>query len=160
MQIGYARTSTLDQVAGLEAQLKTLKAAGVERIYSEQLSSVNASRPQLEAAIDFARDGDVIVVTKLDRLARSVAGVVEIAKRLRAKGAAILILDPRLSNATPSEELTFNILASIAQFERQVMLERQREGIARGRRGRVSSPAARRPLWPVQTRFSNCMVRA
>lgn len=133
MRIGYARTSTVEQKAGLDAQLRDLKAAGVEKVFQEQLSSVDAKRAQLEAAIDYCRDGDVLVCTKLDRLARSVAGVLEIAKRLKEKGAAVLILDPHLSNATPGEELVFNILASIAQFERQIMLERQREGIAKAK---------------------------
>jgi DNA invertase Pin-like site-specific DNA recombinase len=133
MKIGYARTSTVEQVAGLDAQVRDLKAAGCEKIFQEQLSSVDGGRAQLEAAIEFCREGDVLICTKLDRLARSVSNVVEIAKRLRQKGAAILILDPRLSNATPAEELTFNILASIAQFERQIMLERQREGIAKAK---------------------------
>jgi DNA invertase Pin-like site-specific DNA recombinase len=147
MKIGYARTSTVEQVAGFEAQIRDLGAAGCEKIFSEQLSSVDSKRAQLDAAIDFCREGDVLICTKLDRLARSVASVVEIAKRLREKGAAILILDPRLSNATPGEELTFNILASIAQFERQIMLERQREGIAKAKgegkyKGRA--PTARR----------------
>ena len=134
MLIGYARTSTLDQEAGLEAQIRDLKVAGVEEIFQEQLSSVDAQRPQLEAAIKFARKGDTFVVTKLDRLARSVAGMVDIAGRLKQKGASILILDPHLSNRSAAEELTFNLLTSIAQFERQIMLERQREGIAKAQR--------------------------
>jgi DNA invertase Pin-like site-specific DNA recombinase len=71
MQIGYARTSTLEQKAGLEAQLRDLKAVGVKKIFSEQLSSVDAERPQLEAALDFAREGDVLVITKIDRIAPS-----------------------------------------------------------------------------------------
>ena len=144
MRIGYARTSTVEQKAGLDAQLRDLKVAGVEKVFQEQLSSVDAKRAQLEAAIDYCRDGDVLVCTKLDRLARSVAGVLEIAKRLKEKGAAVLILDPHLSNATPGEELVFNILASIAQFERQIMLERQREGIAKARL-RASTRAGSRP---------------
>ena len=146
MKIGYARTSTVEQVAGFDAQLRILKENGAEKIFQEQLSSVDAQRPQLEAMIEFAREGDQIICCKLDRLARSVSGMVEIAGRLKAKGVSILILDPHLSNATPAEELSFNILASIAQFERQIMLERQREGIARAQKdgkykGRV--PTAR-----------------
>ncbi len=133
MKIGYARTSTLDQIAGFEAQIKKLMDEGCEKIFQEQLSSVDAHRPQLEAMIDFSREGDVIVCTKLDRLARSVTGMVEIAGRLKKKGASILILDPHLSNRTAAEELTFNLLTSIAQFERQIMLERQREGIAKAK---------------------------
>jgi DNA invertase Pin-like site-specific DNA recombinase len=71
----YARTSTVEQKAGLEAQLRDLKAAGVEKVFQEQLSSVDAERPQLEAALDFAREGDVLVITKIDRIARSVANL-------------------------------------------------------------------------------------
>ena len=108
-KIGYARTSTIDQEAGLLAQIRDLKALGCRKVFSEQLSSVDRARPQLEAAIDYCRDGDTLVCTKLDRLARSVAGMVEIAARLKAKDASILILDPHLSNKTPAEELTFNL---------------------------------------------------
>ena len=85
MIVGYARTSTLEQVAGFEAQDRDLRAAGVERIFKEQVSSV-ATRPQLDAAIDFVRDGDVFIVTKLDRLARSVTNMLEIVARLEKKG--------------------------------------------------------------------------
>ena len=94
MEIGYARTSTLEQTAGLEAQLRDLKAAGVKKIFSEQLSSVDAERPQLEAALDFAREGDVLVITKIDRIARSVANLCEIEAKLHAKGASLKVLTP------------------------------------------------------------------
>jgi len=133
MLIGYARTSTLEQVAGLEAQMRDLKAAKCERIFSEQLSSVESKRDQLEAAIDYCRDGDILVCTKLDRLARSVADVVAIEARLRAKGAALHIMDPAMDTSTPAGRLTFNVLASIAQFEREIMLTRQREGIEKAK---------------------------
>ena len=147
MKIGYARTSTIEQVAGLEAQLRDLKAAGVEKVFQEQLSSVDAKRAQLEAAIDYCRDGDVLVCTKLDRLARSVADVVMIEKRLREKGAALHIMDPAMDTSTPAGRLIFNVIASIAQFEREIMLTRQREGIAKAKddgkyKGRA--PTARR----------------
>src|SRR5208337_3010853 len=120
MRIGYARTSTVEQKAGLEAQIRDLKADRVEKIFSEQLSSVDAKRTQLEAAIDYCRDGDVLVCTKLDRLARSVADVVAIEARLKTKGAALLILDPMMDTSSPAGRLTFNVLASIAQFEREI----------------------------------------
>lgn len=129
MKIGYARTSTIDQKAGLEAQLRDLAQRGCDKVFQEQLSSVDAKRDQLEAAIDYCREGDVLVCTKLDRLARSVADVVAIEARLKAKGAALLILDPMMDTTTPAGRLTFNVLASIAQFEREIMLTRQREGI-------------------------------
>ena len=84
MIVGYTRTSTTEQVAGFEAQDRDLRMASVERIFQEQVSSV-AARPQLEAALDFVRDGDVFVVTKLDPLARSVANMLEIVARLERK---------------------------------------------------------------------------
>jgi DNA invertase Pin-like site-specific DNA recombinase len=85
MIIGYARTSTVDQRAGFEAQVAELTAAGCEKLYREQVSSVG-KRDQLEAAFDFAREGDTMVVTKLDRLARSVEHLLQIEGRLRQKG--------------------------------------------------------------------------
>ena len=133
MKIGYGRTSTVEQIAELEAQIRDLKQAGCEEIFQEQLSSVDASRPQLDAAIKFCRKGDVLVCTKLDRLARSVADVVAIEARLKAKGAALQIMDPAMDTSSPAGRLTFNVLASIAQFEREIMLTRQREGIARAK---------------------------
>ena len=84
--VGSARTSTVEQIAGFEAQERELRAAGVERVFSERISSV-ATRAQLEAALDLIRGGDVFVVTKIDRLARSVADLCAIVKRIEAKGA-------------------------------------------------------------------------
>lgn len=133
MKIGYARTSTVEQKAGLEAQLRDLKALGVEKVFREQLSSVDAKRGQLDAAIDSCREGDVLVCTKLDRLARSVSDLVKIEERLKAKGASICIVDPSMDTGTPNGRLMFNVIASIAQFEREVMLSRQREGIAKAK---------------------------
>jgi DNA invertase Pin-like site-specific DNA recombinase len=129
MLIGYARTSTVEQEAGLEAQERDLKAAGCERLFSERVSSV-ARRKALEEALEFAREGDALVVTKLDRLARSVADLVEIERRLKAKGIALRILALDLDTAMPTGRLMVNLLGSIAQFERELMLERQREGVA------------------------------
>jgi len=132
MLIGYARTSTVDQDAGLEAQERDLRAVGVERLYSEQVSSV-AARDQLELALDYVREGDSLVVTKLDRLARSVHDLCSIVKRIEAKGASLRILAMNLDTSTPTGKLMLNVLGSVAQFEREVMLERQREGIAKAK---------------------------
>lgn len=132
MIIGYARTSTLEQEAGLEAQLRDLKAAGCEKVFSEQVSSV-AQRQQLEAVIDFAREDDVLVVTKLDRLARSMLDLMGIKARLDAKGIELRILAINLDTSTPTGKLMMNVLGSVAQFEREMMLERQREGIAKAK---------------------------
>lgn len=132
MQIGYARTSTLEQVAGFEAQKRDLEAAGCEKVFSERVSSV-AQREQLEAAIDYLRDGDRLVVTKLDRLARSMRGLLAIVDRIEAKGAGLRILNMNLDTSTATGRLMLNVIGSVAEFERDVMLERQREGIAKAK---------------------------
>ena len=92
MKIGYARTSTIEQVAGLEAQERQLRGLGCDRIFSERVSSV-AHRDQLSHAIDFSREGDTFVVTKLDRLARSVADLMAILQRLESRGVPLRVLD-------------------------------------------------------------------
>ena len=132
MLIGYARTSTLDQVAGFDAQHRDLKAAGCERLHREQVSSV-ATRAKLTDALDELRAGDVLVVTKLDRLARSMRNLLEIVDQIASKGASLRILAMNLDTATPTGRLMLNMLGSVAQFEREMMLERQREGIAKAK---------------------------
>lgn len=133
MLIGYARVSTQDQKYSLEAQVEELKAAGCERLYQEEVSSVDSQRVELENALDYIREGDVLVVKKLDRLARSVADTVKIQERLEAKKAGLKILDMDIDTTTPSGRLQFNLFAAIAQFEREVMLERQKVGIAKAK---------------------------
>lgn len=134
MLIGYARTSTLDQTAGLEAQLRDLAKEGCEKVFQEQISSVDVrAREQLDLALSFIREGDTLVVTKLDRLARSMAHLMEIRQRLDKRGADIRILDLSLDTSTPTGKLMVNLLGSVAEFEREIMLERQREGIARAK---------------------------
>lgn len=132
MQIGYARTSTLEQVAGFEAQKRDLEAAGCKKVFSERVSSV-AQREQLEAAIDYLRDGDSLVVTKLDRLARSMRDLIAIKDRIEAKGAGLRILAMNLDTTTATGKLMLNVLGSVAEFEREIMLERQREGVAKAK---------------------------
>lgn len=132
MQIGYARTSTLEQIAGFEAQKRDLETAGCEKVFSERVSSV-AHREQLEAAIDYLRDGDRLVVTKLDRLARSMRDLIAIKDRIEAKGAGLRILNMNLDTTTATGKLMLNVLGSVAEFEREIMLERQREGVAKAK---------------------------
>ncbi|MCK9606385.1 MAG: recombinase family protein [Methylomonas sp.] len=132
MIIGYARTSTLDQIAGLEAQLRELEAAQCKKIFQEQVSSV-AVRAQLEAALEFAREGDVLVATKLDQLARSVADLMAIIKTLEQKAVGLRILNLGMDTQTPTGKLMLTVLGGVAQFEREMMLERQREGVAKAK---------------------------
>lgn len=134
MIVGYARTSTLDQTAGLEAQERDLAKAGCEKVFVEQVSSVDVkARENLSEALDYIREGDTLVVTKLDRLARSVAHLLELLGEIEAKGASLRILDMSIDTGTPNGRLMLNILGSVAQFEREIMLERQREGIAKAK---------------------------
>jgi DNA invertase Pin-like site-specific DNA recombinase len=147
MLIGYARTSTTEQVAGFEAQRRDLEVAGCTRIFAEQVSSV-AQRDELAAALDYLRDGDVLTVTKLDRLARSMRDLVEIVARIEAKGAGLRILAMNLDTTTPTGRLMMNVLGSVAEWERSVMLERQRDGIAKAKaagkyRGRARTAMAK-----------------
>lgn len=134
MMIGYARTSTVDQEAGLIAQQRDLTLAGCEKIFLEQISSVNlTSRLNLNQALEFIREGDTLIVTKLDRLARSVRHLHEILELLNSKGAFLRILSMNIDTASPTGKLLLTIMGGVAEFEREIMLERQREGIAKAK---------------------------
>jgi DNA invertase Pin-like site-specific DNA recombinase len=144
------RTSTTDQDAGLEAQERDLRAAGCEKLFVEQVSSVGL-RVQLDALLDFVREGDTVAVTRLDRLARSVADLLTIVARLEAKKVALRVFSMSgsqpLDTSTAIGKLMLSVIGAVGQFEREMMLERQREGIAKAKRegkykGRV--PTARR----------------
>jgi DNA invertase Pin-like site-specific DNA recombinase len=151
MIVGYARTSSLAQVAGLEAQERDLRAAGCEKIFSEQVSSV-AERQQLEAAFDYVREGDQFVCTKLDRLARSVGDLLAIVALLEAKKVStegpVDFRQPAARHLYEHWQVDAGgYRCRGAEAEREAMLERQREGIAKAKRegrykGRV--PTARR----------------
>jgi DNA invertase Pin-like site-specific DNA recombinase len=136
--IGYARTSTADQDAGLKAQIRDLKAAGCTKIFQEQVSSIG-ERSQLERALDCVRGGDTLVVCKVDRLARSTVGLWEVVKRLEAiddGGAGLRVLNlggETVDTKSATGKLILTIFAGFAQFEREMMLERQREGIAKAK---------------------------
>lgn len=133
--VGYARTSTVEQEAGLEAQERDLLAAGCEKLFSERVSSV-AQRPKLAEALSYLREGDALVVTKPDRLARSTADLLAIVQGLKAKGVALLVLSmggQAVDTRTATGKMMLTMLAAMAEFERDLMLERQREGIAKAK---------------------------
>ena len=135
MIIGVARTSTLEQVAGLEAQVRQLEEYGCERVYQEQVSSVG-ERLKLEEALGSLRADDKLVVTKLDRLARSVQHLGQIIDRVNSAGASLVILDmggTAVDTSNATGKLILNVMSSVSQFEREMMLERQREGIAKAK---------------------------
>lgn len=146
--IGYARTSTTDQEAGLSAQIDELNAQGCSRVFSEQVSSVDASRPQLKAALDYLRDGDTFIVTRPDRLARGTLDLLNIVDGLTKRGVVVRILSMDLNTGTATGRLVLTVLAGIAEFERSLMLERQRAGIAKAKaegkyRGRAPTARAK-----------------
>lgn len=135
MLIGYARTSTLEQTAGLDAQIRDLKAFGVEAIYQEQVSSV-AQREELDKVLSQLRKGDKLVVCKLDRLARSVRHLGEILEFIETRGAGLAILSlggQQVDTSTATGKLMLNMMSAVAQFEREMMLERQKEGIQKAK---------------------------
>lgn len=156
MLVGYCRSSTECQLAGLEAQERQLLATGCTKIMREMASSV-AVRAQLDAALDFVREGDVFVVTRLDRLARSTTDLLGIVSKLEAKGVGLRILDfagSEMDTKSPSGRMLLTMFAAVAEFERSVMLARQKDGIAKAKaagkyRGRA--PTARAKAQQVRT---------
>jgi DNA invertase Pin-like site-specific DNA recombinase len=131
MLVGYARTSTAEQRAGLEAQERDLKAAGAERIFSEQ-----TQRDALESCLSFMREGDALMVTKPDRLARNTSELLTIEANLTRRGIGLVVLSmggERLDTRNPTSKLILTILGGVATWEREIMLERQREGIAKAK---------------------------
>lgn len=136
MLVGYARTSTADQIAGFEAQKVALQSLGCEEIFCEQVSSV-AQRNELDNALKFVRKGDTLVVTKLDRLARSTQHLLKIVEELEDKEVGLRILDfagSEVDTKSPTGKLMLTMFAAMAQFEREMMLERQRIGILKAKK--------------------------
>jgi len=125
--IGYARASTEDQK--LDAQIVQLKEAKCERIYQEKVSGAKVDRPELVAMLDYVREGDTVVVTKLDRIARSTKHLLEITDLLKKKKVVFKVLNINFDTSTPTGKLMQTMLAAVAEFEREMMLERQAEGI-------------------------------
>src|SRR5262245_22778446 len=130
--VGYARTSTVDQNAGFEAQRRDLEAAGCRKIFAEQTSSV-AEREQLKAAIDYLREDDVLISTKLDRVARSMRHLLEIVEQVKQRKASLRILGMNLDTETATGRMILQVLGAVAEHERALMLERQRIGIAKAK---------------------------
>ena len=127
MKVGYARVSTSGQK--LDLQLDRLADCDRNRIYREKVSAASAkNRPELKNALDFVREEDVFVVTKLDRLARSVVDLSNIVQRLEEKKVDLVVLDQGIDTTTIYGKLQFNILAAIGEFERGMIRERSREG--------------------------------
>jgi DNA invertase Pin-like site-specific DNA recombinase len=143
MQIGYARVSTQDQNPAL--QLDALEEAGCEKIFMEKASGAQRDRSELHAALEYIRPGDTLVVWKLDRLARSLRQLIETVESLNARAIGFRSLTEAIDTTTPGGKLTFHIFGALAEFERSVIRERTKAGLAaaraRGKRG------GRPPSW-------------
>ncbi|MFO7854239.1 MAG: recombinase family protein [Paracoccaceae bacterium] len=136
MIIGYARVSTNDQT--LDSQRDALETAGAGRVFADTITGTARRRPELDRMLDQLRRGDVVVVTKYDRLARSLHDLLDIVKTIQGAGAGFRSLAEDIDTTTPAGRLVFHVFASIAQFERERISERTREGLeAARRRGRA-----------------------
>ena len=136
MIIGYARVSTADQ--SLDAQTDALAAAGAERVFADKITGTARKRPELDRMLDQLRPGDVGVVAKYERLARSLHDLLDIVKAVQAAGAGFRSLAEDIDTTTPAGRLVFHVFASIAQFERERISERTKEGLEAARkRGRI-----------------------
>ena len=137
MLVGYARVSTLDQKPAL--QIDALTAAGCQRIFTEKASGAQRDRPEMKAALDYIREGDSLVVWKLDRLAHSMRQLIETMEGLQSRGIELRSLTESIDTATPGGRLVFHIFSALAEFERAVIRERTSAGLQaareRGKKG-------------------------
>lgn len=136
MLIGYARVSTADQ--DLALQLDALNAAGCEKVFTDKASGIKVDRPGFTEALAYAREGDCLVVWKLDRLGRSMKGLIDLAAQLNARKINLRSLTDGIDTGTPAGRFFFNIMASLAAMELELIQERTRAGLAAAKRaGRV-----------------------
>jgi DNA invertase Pin-like site-specific DNA recombinase len=128
MLIGYARVSTQDQ--NLELQIEALIKIGCERVFEDKTSGIRAERPGLTKALDMLREGDTLVVWKLDRLGRSVKNLVDFVGNIAKQGIQFRSLTDSIDTSTPSGRFFFHVMASLAEMEQELMVERTRAGLA------------------------------
>ncbi len=136
MLIGYARVSSEDQ--NLDLQIDALKKMGCSKIFSDKLSGINKKRPGLDDALSHLRSGDTFVIWKLDRLGRNLKGLIELVGKLEETGVHFQSITDGIDTSTPTGRFFFHVMASLAQMERELLIERTKEGlIAARKRGRV-----------------------
>jgi DNA invertase Pin-like site-specific DNA recombinase len=139
--LGYARVSTGDQ--RLDLQLDALKAAGCQRVWSDTASGSLTDRPELAQLFDHLRPADTLVVWRLDRLGRSVRHLIDVVGQLGERGVGLRSLQEGIDTTTPGGRLVFHVFSALAQFEREIIIERSRAGVAAARaRGRVGGRPA------------------
>lgn len=142
--IGYARVSSRSQ--DLTIQMDALEKAGCSKIFSEKISGTRTNgRKELERMLDYVREGDVLTITKLDRLARSLPDLLKISAKLESKGIALRCLDQAIDTTTPEGRMTYQILGAVAEFETSIRKARQREGIDAALAKGADSPFKGRP---------------
>ena len=136
MLVGYARVSTLDQ--NLDLQLSALEEAGCEKLYQDQVSGTKANRPGLTMALEVLRKNDTLVVWKLDRLGRTVKGLIDLVNFLHQKEIHFKSITDNVDTSTPAGRFFFHVMASLAQMERELLAERTKAGLAAAKaKGRV-----------------------
>ncbi|MBX8995246.1 recombinase family protein [Corynebacterium testudinoris] len=143
MLIGYARVSTSKQGQSLDTQREALIDARCdpEHIYSDTISGTKWQRPGLDAALSYMRADDTLVVTRLDRLGRNLAETVTTISELAGRGINVKVLEPALDTSRPADKVVVNVMASLAEWERDLLVQRTREGVAHARaQGRVAGP--------------------
>lgn len=128
MKVAYIRVSTVEQHEA--RQMEAMKGFGIDKYFIEKKSGKDADRPQLQALLEFVREGDTVYIHSLDRLARSTKDLLAIVEQLQAKGVELHSNKESIDTSTPTGKLMLTMLGAIAEFERQNLLERQREGIA------------------------------
>ena len=156
-QIGYARVSTADQ--HLDLQRDALESSGVDRIFEESASGADRARPQLAAALDYAREGDALVVWRLDRLGRSLSHLLSVVEGLAERGVHLRSLTEGIDTSTATGRMTLSIFGALAEFERELIRERTHAGLvaarARGRKG--GRPTA---ITPAKARSARALLAA
>lgn len=158
MRVGYARVSTVGQ--SLDVQVQKLSSAGCEKIYQEKASGGSRDgRPELMGALEFVRDGDVLLVSRLDRLARSVADLAWISGHLEKKHVDLVVIDQAIDTTTATGKLMFHVLSAIAEFERALIRDRAAEGRAKAQQKGVRFGApnklSQQQLLQMQDDFQN-----
>lgn len=144
MLIGYARVSTKRQGDSLDTQRETLEDYGCEKVFTDTISGAKSERPGLDAALEVMRDGDVLVVTRLDRLGRTALDTLRTIHELDERGVPVIMLDPALDTRTKEGKLMVTIMSGLAEWERDLLIERTKEGMAHARsQGRLPGPKPR-----------------
>ena len=155
--IGYARVSTPDQ--SVDAQTAELRAAGCVRIFTETATGADPARPQLAACLDYLRDGDTLVVARLDRLGRSLVHLLGVVEDLRTAGVGLRSLHEAIDTTTPAGRMVLGVFAALAEFERELISERTRAGLAAAK-ARGAVPGRPRAMTGEQLAHARALISA